>query len=138
MLLFSYFLFRLLQLPTTEAAPVNYIPPGIDDKTAWYNRTVPSFWVREPAYRGTVSIIYSSTFTLLLCVYTALHLDIPGPREGNGGYLTRKAKWMLISLLFPELVAYLAFLRWQDANVLSKMLISIWRKQRKAGSRVSL
>ncbi|RPB06573.1 hypothetical protein P167DRAFT_497379, partial [Morchella conica CCBAS932] len=34
-------------------------------------------WGPEPKGRGTISIVSSSMITLALCVYTALHINVP-------------------------------------------------------------
>ncbi len=36
-----------------------------------------SVWIPEPNTRGTWSLLYSCIFTLALCVYSAIHLNIP-------------------------------------------------------------
>ncbi|KAL8871471.1 MAG: hypothetical protein Q9174_002700 [Haloplaca sp. 1 TL-2023] len=65
-------------------------------------------WVSEPDGRGTWSILYSCIFTILLCVWTAVHLNIPGPGESSFRTWVRKIKWVAIALFAPEIVLYTA------------------------------
>ncbi|KAK3345005.1 hypothetical protein B0H65DRAFT_573650, partial [Neurospora tetraspora] len=39
-------------------------------------------WVTEPDIRGTFSILSTCIVTLVLCVWTAIHLNVPGHKEG--------------------------------------------------------
>ncbi|TGO53394.1 hypothetical protein BCON_0124g00120 [Botryotinia convoluta] len=65
--------------------------------------------VSGPNGRGTWDLLYSCLCTLLACVYTAIHLNIPPKGEGKIAGYGRKAKWILIALFAPEIVAYTAF-----------------------------
>ncbi|KAH6687885.1 hypothetical protein F5X68DRAFT_239360 [Plectosphaerella plurivora] len=67
-----------------------------------------SDWIREPQGRGTLSLLSTCTFTLVLCVYTAVHLNIPPAGEPRRWQLVRKIKWMLIAILAPEAVLFTA------------------------------
>ncbi|KAK1782982.1 hypothetical protein QBC45DRAFT_317855 [Copromyces sp. CBS 386.78] len=62
-------------------------------------------WVAEPDSRGTFSILSTCVVTLVLCVWTAIHLNVPGHREGAMRLYMRKCGWMLLGLLIPELVS---------------------------------
>ena len=66
-----------------------------------------AYWKPAPTERGTFSILSTCILTLLLCVYTCLHPNIP---------LYRVTKWyqrpwalkalgILVGLLAPELVS---------------------------------
>lgn len=61
-------------------------------------------WQPEPATRGTFNILSTSLTTLVLCVWTALHLNIPQKAKTSekGG---RKTKWLLLGLFVPEAVS---------------------------------
>jgi hypothetical protein len=67
-------------------------------------------WHPEPTFRGTWSILSSCLITISLCVWTAVHLNVPehGQKDYFGGWVTmqqlRKAKWLLIGLFAPEVV----------------------------------
>jgi hypothetical protein len=63
--------------------------------------------------------------TLSLCVYTAIHLNIPTPGELAWKKTMRKAKWVLIGIFAPQVVLYTALQQWWFArrllNELSQM-----------------
>jgi hypothetical protein len=98
-----------------ECIPANgqwQVPLG--NKTALRHESAPQ-WVLEPQSRGTFSILYSCTFTLFLCIYTAVHLNVP-PHEGHIWFYVRKTKWVMVALLSPEVVLYSAWSQWQHAR----------------------
>ena len=61
-------------------------------------------------------MLYSCTFTLLLFVYTALHLNIPPPGQGKVRLLLKKAIWFLVGLVAPEIVLWTALDQWRQAR----------------------
>jgi hypothetical protein len=85
-------------------------------------------WMPSPGTRGTADIIYSCVFTISLCVYTALHLNIPFEGEKRRWQYLRKAKWTFISILAPELVLYSAFDQFWTARGLYRSLCNEWDK----------
>jgi hypothetical protein len=62
-----------------------------------------SKWIPEPKARGTYTILSTCVITMLLCVWTAVHLNLPEPR-GFGHQLGRKIGWLIMGLLAPEMV----------------------------------
>ncbi|KAF2824835.1 hypothetical protein CC86DRAFT_47574 [Ophiobolus disseminans] len=78
-------------------------------------------WRPEPQVRGTFSILSSCLLTMVLCVWTAVHLNIP-----EYGKLTaqvwRKLGWVMISLLAPELVLLTAYYQYTDAMELGRLM----------------
>jgi len=81
-------------------------------------------WVNSPRMRGTSNILWSCTVTLIACVYTALHLNVPSAR-GPWATLVKKAQWVAGSLLAPELVLTMAVGQFRDAWELRKRLSKI-------------
>ncbi len=65
-------------------------------------------WQPNPEGRGTFDILSSCVITLLLCVWTAVHLNIP-PRVSFREQSLRKVGWLVLALLAPEVVAYTAW-----------------------------
>ena len=65
-------------------------------------------WVAEPEQRGNWKILYSCTFTLALCVWTAIHLNVPAPGESNFRQFLRKGKWVILAVFAPELAVFTA------------------------------
>ncbi|KAH8682576.1 hypothetical protein BX600DRAFT_448867 [Xylariales sp. PMI_506] len=76
-------------------------------------------WQPEPSSRGTFNILSTCLLTLSLCIWTALHLNIPGQGKANH-QKWRKAKWLAIGLLAPEVVAFAAFKQWRDSKKLTR------------------
>ena len=73
-------------------------------------------WRAEPNLRGSFSILSTCLVTMLLCIWTAVHLNIP--QHGTKKRLFwRKAMWLAFGLLAPELVAYTAFRQLQEARI---------------------
>jgi len=72
-------------------------------------------YVSSPDTRGTLDILWSSLFTIIACTLTVQHLNVPKQREGRDpgwrGDLKwatkdtlRSLKWMLVTVLAPEVV----------------------------------
>ena len=73
-----------------------------------HNSTVPPWnWQGGSNTRGTWDIISSCVITLCLCLWTALHLNIP-EHHGTISQRWRKVGWLFIGLLAPEMVVYTA------------------------------
>ncbi|KAK1753845.1 hypothetical protein QBC47DRAFT_385061 [Echria macrotheca] len=82
------------------------------------NETV---WRPEPATRGTFGLLSSCVITMILCIWTSLHLNIPDVDEPRIKYLPplhtlRKAWWVLVGLFAPEVVTWVAFEQFRDAR----------------------
>ena len=65
-------------------------------------------WKPSPTTRGTFDILTICITTMLLCVWTAVHLNI-SPPAGVWGSRLRKVGWLILALLAPEIVAYTAW-----------------------------
>jgi hypothetical protein len=48
--------------------------------------------------RSTISLLYNCLFTIFLCTWTAMHLNVPGEKESQLQTFRRKCKWMLIGV----------------------------------------
>ncbi|KAI5799905.1 hypothetical protein EDC01DRAFT_648105 [Geopyxis carbonaria] len=90
--------------------------PDIGNQTAILKSHAPS-WAPEPQTRGTWGIIYSCTFTIILTIYSTLHLNIPGPDEGRFNYrfYLRNLKWAAITMIMPEITLHFAYMHWHEA-----------------------
>ncbi|KAH7635339.1 hypothetical protein B0T09DRAFT_22138 [Sordaria sp. MPI-SDFR-AT-0083] len=77
------------------------------------NATIPH-WEPEPTRRGTFGILSACIITLGLCVWTAIHLNVPrhdeGPLNGPLKVTIRKVGWIIMGLLSPELVSCQPFM----------------------------
>ena len=65
-------------------------------------------WKPSPTSRGTFDILSTCVITMLLCVWTAVHLDVPAPGSVRGPRL-RKVGWLVLALIAPEMIAYTAW-----------------------------
>ena len=85
-----------------------------------HNSTVPPVhWQEGPNTRGTWDIISSCVITLCLCLYTALHLNIP-EHQGTINQRWRKLGWLFTGLLAPEMVVFTALEQRRAALRLTK------------------
>src|SRR5579862_2232635 len=91
------------------------------------NGTIVS-WKPEPTNRGTWTILSSCIITISLCIWTAVHLNIPEkevrPRGWQGimaavlrHQFWRKVGWFVLGLLAPEMVVFTAWSQWQEARI---------------------
>lgn len=61
-------------------------------------------WVSQPNGRGTFDILWSCLFTVFLCTWTVLHLNIKARHETYWHQFRRKLRWMLQAIIGPEFV----------------------------------
>jgi hypothetical protein len=86
-------------------------------------------WVSDPRGRGTSGLIISCLLTLVLCVWNAMHLNIPPKAETQAQYWSRSLKWVALGVLIPELVVLSAWRQWLSARRMGKELGKIFREQ---------
>lgn len=82
--------------------------------TVFGNHTDIVSWTPEPHRRGSFGILSSCIITTSLCVWTALHLNIPHYSDPKRYWyakrlMWRKMGWLCLGLLAPEMVAYSAW-----------------------------
>ena len=65
-------------------------------------------WAPSPSTRGTLDIFWSCLFTVVACVWTILHPNVPAP--GQHRILLRKIKWAFANVILPEIILYAAIL----------------------------
>lgn len=73
-------------------------------------------WQRGPNTRGGLNIIYKCLAVIITCVWTTLHLNVPALEDGFWKRSGRKIKWMIVMIIFPELVFGLAILQLKNAT----------------------
>lgn len=61
-------------------------------------------WVSQPNGRGTFDILFSCLFTVFLCVWVCLHLNVPAVHETYWQQFRRKCRWAIQSIMAPEFV----------------------------------
>lgn len=82
-------------------------------------------WHLEPRGRGTYSILFTCLTTMLLCVWTSVHLNVPDQDGLTRQRFLRKPGWLLLAVLAPELVAWNAWEQRQIARELMNAFIEI-------------
>ena len=75
------------------------------------NNSVIYGWVSQPNGRGTLDIVWSCLSTIFFCSWSVLCLNIPAPGESESRQIARKLKWMILAIIFPELVLYAAYMQ---------------------------
>ena len=79
----------------------------------------PAFhWVLGPIVRGTWDIFIISLSTLIICVWSALHFDIPSRRHQTKDRLAFGVMWIIIAMLCPEGLLVAAICQHIDASTL--------------------
>ncbi|KAF6836401.1 hypothetical protein CPLU01_03685 [Colletotrichum plurivorum] len=61
-------------------------------------------WAPEPDGRGTFGLLCSCVLTLTICVWTALHLNVPAARSTVRSRVIERIKWVLYGIFAPEIV----------------------------------
>jgi hypothetical protein len=91
-----------------------------DNLTALGTIRAPNF-VSNGRFRGTTSIVQSCVVTLVACIYTALHLNVPASSKLTYTF-ANKGIWVFVGLIAPEIVLCLAVSLFLEARRLAKEL----------------
>jgi hypothetical protein len=90
-------------------------------------------WVSTPNVRGTSDVLQSCVLTLVACIYTALHLDIP--KKTTWQYLLwEKVKWSTVALFAPEVALFMAAAQLRYAWNLRSALRKIQQEQKQSSN----
>jgi hypothetical protein len=81
-------------------------------------------WNPSPNTRGTFDILWSCLSVLLVCTYTAVHLNLPSPQERVAKFPqvlwfsagARHIKWMFVVAIAPEIAVAMAIEDWANAR----------------------
>ncbi|KHE81762.1 hypothetical protein GE21DRAFT_1356147 [Neurospora crassa] len=84
------------QETTTELPTTTPLPDGDQRATVG--------WVSNPRRRGTLTLLIECLTTIFACTWTVLHLNVPAITDSTTTRVLRKAKWMAITILFPEFI----------------------------------
>ncbi|KAI1627818.1 hypothetical protein EDD37DRAFT_277949 [Exophiala viscosa] len=87
------------------------------DDAAYSDTTIN--WMPEPNVRGTFELLRSCLITLSLCVYAAVHLNVPCTTD-KSKLLAAQVKWILCGMFAPELVVFTAWSQWISARELMR------------------
>ncbi|KAJ5663840.1 hypothetical protein N7507_004571 [Penicillium longicatenatum] len=67
-------------------------------------------WVSSSPLRNSFSILFSCLATFFACAWSILQLNLPGLQETAVQKFIRKVKWMVLTIIFPELLASIALI----------------------------
>ncbi|CAA9957302.1 hypothetical protein PTMSG1_00910 [Pyrenophora teres f. maculata] len=73
-------------------------------------------WVSTPDERGTLDIVWSCVSTLFICLWSMLHLNVPSHKDSFWNIFWRKARWLLLGVLAPEVPMLFACGQWASAK----------------------
>jgi len=79
-------------------------------------------WINDPSTRGTHQVIIGCLFTILVCAWSVLYLNVPAPGDGFGTNDLRKLKWMMITVLLPEFILTAS---WVERLAAQKLMASL-------------
>ncbi|KAN0076549.1 hypothetical protein V8E54_006691 [Elaphomyces granulatus] len=74
------------------------------------NRTIPNEsgrvhgWISEPSGRGTASLLHNCLLTIFLCVWSALHINIPERNKSRMENFFSKVGLAVLAIIAPEYV----------------------------------
>ena len=93
----------------------------------------PYLWEGEPKKRGTYGIISFCFSTLIICIWSTLHFNIPIQRYTTTRRLFLQVSWMFIALLTPEFLLYLAINEMITARLLLEKVLKFHPHLAKSG-----
>jgi hypothetical protein len=79
-------------------------------------------WQSDSDIRGSFSILSTCTITLLLGVWSAVHLNLPANPESWSEVLERRTGWIICSLLVPEVLILVAWTQRTAAKRVQKQV----------------
>lgn len=83
----------------------------------------PYLWVEGPKQRDTFGIFSFCFSTIIICIWSTLHFDIPITRQSRTQRLFLHVPWGLVALLAPEALLCAAIHQRIDAGVLAKQAL---------------
>jgi hypothetical protein len=83
-------------------------------------------WVAEPTERGTWGIISLCLSTLLICIWSTLHFNVPTRRCSTTRRFFYQVAWMLFALIVPEVLLCSAIHEWLNARNLVKQVLEFY------------
>jgi len=102
---------------------------------SWFQPTsaeAEPLWVPNHRRRSTFDFLQTCILTLVLCAWTAIHLNVPSPKSRHCWWRRARDKviWMLGAIFVPEGVFVIAFSQYWEARKVCKILA-----RKKAGGR---
>ncbi|KAG8425381.1 hypothetical protein J3458_002086 [Metarhizium acridum] len=87
-------------------------------------------FVEDPSGRGTASLVLSCLLTLVLCVWSALHLNVPEKNRTAINALWTNLRWIVAGIYSPELVVFAAWRQWCSARMLNAHIESLMQNRK--------
>ncbi|KAG2357301.1 hypothetical protein BDR07DRAFT_1420831 [Suillus spraguei] len=72
------------------------------------------------SFKTLWSIVSSSVLTLFACVYSAIHANIPSPKDSPNNIILRRLGIMIMALIAPELIVTWAMRQWLSARQVTR------------------
>src|SRR5258706_13452327 len=94
----------------------------------------PYRWMGEPNQRGTFGIVSFCSTTLIICIWSTLHFSIPTRRYTATRRFFLHVSWMVLALLAPELLLFLAINERTNASILVKKALEFHPRLAKPGT----
>lgn len=91
-------------------------------------------WVADPNGRGTFTLFTSCLLTLVLCVWSAIQLDVPPPKTSRVRLWLLYLKWSILGVLGPELFVYVAWRQLNSARTLKREVREALQQRHKQGA----
>jgi hypothetical protein len=88
-------------------------------------------WKAEPATRGTFTLLSTCVITLVLCVWSAVHLNLPGNHRSYWLKFFRRLVWITCGLIAPEFLILTAWSQRETAKRISKKVEEACRSKQK-------
>lgn len=88
-------------------------------------------WEVEPATRGTFTLLSTCIITLSLCVWSSIHLNLPGDDRGCVLKFLRRLSWITGALFAPEYVILTAWSQRQTAKKIMKEVGETFQSEKK-------
>ncbi|KAF2868675.1 hypothetical protein BDV95DRAFT_630407 [Massariosphaeria phaeospora] len=80
-------------------------------------------WFSAPNFRSTWDLLVSCVLTLTICVWSALHLNVPGENSTLTQRNLRRMRWIFLGIFAPELVVSTAFAQYLTAKWLRREIL---------------
>lgn len=113
-----------IALPFSSSLHYASVPPSLDvrqesqrdSSTAEGASLIIHGWISQPNGRGTVDIIWSCLFTIFLCSWSVLCLNVPAPKDNKWTLFRRKCYLAALGIVGPEFTLQVALGQWVSAR----------------------
>ncbi|OLN82043.1 hypothetical protein CCHL11_08676 [Colletotrichum chlorophyti] len=110
-------LLDLAAADTQTADEIQQVIRQLGNDSMALGTTKAASWVDSPTVRGSMDILQTCIVTLIACVYTVLHLNIPA-KDGPYAGILDKIKWVFLAIVLPETVLMVALSQLFEARSL--------------------